>query len=336
MNQSLLLDGIVREAARLIATLATTGNSSVSVGHLPDLFFVTLAKELLDGQGKSQKVTADLFNLPLRTFRYKLKTLPHSASQRGLTLWRVVFDYLSDEAGRSGAVKLVDLENRFSREDPKMLSSIVRDMVQSGLLFQSGTGSAKRYIVAERPTFVSGGTDESDAHLAWVAVYTHPGSTAKELADAMGIGGTVSHQQRLAAALDRLLADGRVVLTDPVEGEVQDDDDDPRRYATAGFNLPDTEDGPFAAVYDHFRAMVNTLRQRLGPDADPRRCGGSTYRFEIWDGHPEAAAVEALLERLRTEMGELIEKVDAHDTPSGATRRRSMFYFGQSDGAQRV
>lgn len=323
MNQALLLDGIVRETARLVATLATTGHSSVSVGHLADLFFITLADDLLDAQGRSQKVVADLFQLPLRTFRYRLKTMRESATQRGQTLWRVVFEYVRAE----GPVRHIDVEQRFIREDQKVLWSILRDMVDSGLIFQSGSGRQKRYMAASEPHFDSNGSAEADAHLLWVAVYTHPRSTRHALAAVMGAGGSAVQTARLDAALETLLADGRIVM-------VGNDEDAPR-YETPGFDLqPDLPEGPFAAVYDHFRAVTGTLRARMAGGVDIERCGGSTFRFEVWDGHPSADAVEGLLADTRRRMVDLIEQVDAITPPPEGERRRTLFYFGQSDGAR--
>jgi len=324
MNQALLLDGIVRETARLVATLATTGHSSVSVGHLADLFFITLADDLLDHQGRSQKVVADLFQLPLRTFRYRLKTMRESATQRGQTLWRVVFDHVRS----AGPVSQVDVEQRFAREDQKVLWSILRDMVDSGLVFQSGSGRHRRYLAVGEPRFDPEESDEADAHMLWVAVYTHPRSTAAELADAIGAAGSAVQTARLDAALARLLDEGRVVMID-------DDTDGDPRYESAGFDLqPDPPEGPFAAAYDHFRAVVSTLRARITGDADRDRCGGSTFRFEVWDGHPSAPEVDGMLVALRRQMGDLIERVDAIAPPPDAVRRRTLVYFGQSTDRQ--
>lgn len=210
-----------------------------------------------------------------------------------------------------------------------MNQALLRDMVDSGLIFQSGSGRHKRYMAAGSPRFDTDASAESDAHLLWVAVYTHPGSTRAALAEAMGCAGSAVQIARLDAAIDMLLDDGRIVMRG-------DDDDEEPRYESLGFDLqPDLPEGPFAAVYDHFRAVTSTLRARMAEgDIDLERCGGSTFRFEVWDGHPSAAAVEGLLADTRRRMVELIEQVDAIPPPDDLERRRTLFYFGQSAGAR--
>src|SRR5207248_4916520 len=69
-----------------------------------------------------------------------------------------------------------------------------------------------------------------------------------------------------------------------------------------------------AAVYDHFQAVVKTIVRKLRADSEGSniddRTGGSTYGFEVWDGHPLAEKVYGELARHRKETSELRKEVD--------------------------
>ena len=70
-----------------------------------------------------------------------------------------------------------------------------------------------------------------------------------------------------------------------------------------------------AAVFDHFKAMVNTITGKLREDrAAPTlldTVGGSTYTLDIWPGHPLANEVCGTLRRLRSMLVELRERVES-------------------------
>jgi hypothetical protein len=72
-----------------------------------------------------------------------------------------------------------------------------------------------------------------------------------------------------------------------------------------------------AAVLDHVQAVVQTISQRLqGGPVVPRgseQVGGSTFRYDVWEGHPLAAEVHATLARFRDAQVELRDKVAAYN-----------------------
>ena len=60
--------------------------------------------------------------------------------------------------------------------------------------------------------------------------------------------------------------------------------------------------------------------------------GGSTYTLDVFDGHPLEAEVRGTLARLRRELGELWDRVEAENTKSGLPPRfrQVVVYAGQS------
>lgn len=315
MNHTLLLNGLVRELARLVAAVATSSDTLPSVGHLHHLFFSVLADELLEQHGRPQKVVADLFNLPLRTFTDNVKSARRASAHADST-WQLIYEFVR----RNGEVSHSAIEYAFRTDAPMSVRSILRDQVKSGLLYRTGSGERRTYIAARRPALGPQAVGEADEQVVWVAVYTHADCTADELARHMGITEDAALVERLRRALERLQSQQRVSTGDGPEA----------RYHAIGFNLPRAlPEGPLGAIYDHVRAVVSTLCTRLTTEVDPGTCGGSTFRFETWPGHPEGERVEALLSEARAQMIALIDRVDAQPRPLGADIRRTTFYLGQ-------
>jgi hypothetical protein len=90
-----------------------------------------------------------------------------------------------------------------------------------------------------------------------------------------------------------------------------------------------------AAVFDHFKAMVNTIggklrNSRCAPEMSDR-VGGSTWSFDIRHGHPLEDEVYGTLRRLRAMLTDLRIRVD--QTNGESTRledgTRVVVYVGQ-------
>jgi hypothetical protein len=60
--------------------------------------------------------------------------------------------------------------------------------------------------------------------------------------------------------------------------------------------------------------------------------GGSTFGFEVWQGHPHYAEVRGLLQSFRQQCRELRERVGTYNesTPAPAHRERVISYVGQN------
>jgi hypothetical protein len=162
----------------------------------------------------------------------------------------------------------------------------------------------------------------------WVVLHRLGRATAGQLAAEL-----VLDAESLETALEVLRRDGRIeriVAEGGAEGDAV--------YQTATLVVPiGATVGWEAAVFDHFQAMVAAIVRKLdGGESRARhddRIGGSTYHFDVWPGHPHAADVESLFQRLRGELSTLRASVsrysEAHAPPSGEGVARFTLYLGQ-------
>src|SRR4029078_5814354 len=89
--------------------------------------------------------------------------------------------------------------------------------------------------------------------------------------------------------------------------------------------------------FDHVQAVVQTIGQRLQrarsseSGADAEGIGGSTYSFDLWPGHPLETEVKGQLGTLRARLGELRQRVDAHNKAVGlpSQYQQVVTYVGQ-------
>lgn len=313
MNTRLLIDEVLTELAGFIATLATLNGARTLVADLPDRLFYRLALAL-EAQGLSKKLVADMSGLALRSYQKRLQRLTESRSDTGKTLWEAVFVYLHQRR----AVPRGDLERRFAHDDPQVLASVLHDLVESGLVFRTGSGPATLYRAAdERDLALADPAGDGAEALIWLTIY-RDGPLDLEALAARHRG---LDPQTLEQHLEHLMADGRVAR-------------DGDRYLSRSLVMsPGGREGVSAAVADHLRAVFTTLSQALtrAPD-DPRRSytGGSTYSFDLGptSGSPLEAEVEALLPRLRAQLTSLRERADALPSPE---TRRVVVYCGVTE-----
>jgi hypothetical protein len=320
MNISVLIDSIVRQVTVLIAQLATAGGVRAPVAHIANQVFVQLAREL-EAQGVSRKVSADMFGMALRAYVRKLRRLGEAESEPGVTLWQAVLDFIRGER----LVPRRRVLERFARDDEQQLSSVLHDLTHSGLVFSSGSGDLLVYRAAseaELGELATLASNEGLEELSWVLVYREGPLTAAELAQRLS-----RTEADLAATLQRLIADGRVRVTE--SGRLEALDFVVPLGATAGWE---------AAVFDHVQAVVQTIGQRLQrargsepPAADADSIGGSTYSFDLWSGHPLEAEIKGQLSALRVRLGELRQRVAAHNKAAGlpGQYQQVVTYVGQ-------
>lgn len=91
------------------------------------------------------------------------------------------------------------------------------------------------------------------------------------------------------------------------------------------------------AFFDHFNAVVTAacvkLRNARLRSLPSDQVGGSTYSFQIWEGHPYAEQVLGRLRETRRDLSALREEVDAYNQAHQLAEQalqRVTFYFGQS------
>ena len=79
------------------------------------------------------------------------------------------------------------------------------------------------------------------------------------------------------------------------------------------------------------QAIAQRLQRGAHVPQGSELAGGSTYSFDVWDGHPLAAEVEGSLARFRVEQTRLRERVDAWNREHGRPPRyrQVVLYGGQ-------
>lgn len=318
MTVELLIEAIVRQTTILIAQLATSGGARAALAQVADQVFLDLVHEL-ERQGVSRKVSADMFGLGLRTYQRKIQRFLESSTERGRSLWVAVLDYVQQAAG----VTRAELLAQFASDDESQVRGVLRDLMESGLIVASGSGPRLSYRVTSedelarlRQVQSNDGLDE----LLWAMIYREGPST---LAALKKIHTVVSE---LEPALARLQAAGRIEQTAP---------DGP--YTARTLVLPlGSPVGWEAAVFDHFKAVVNTITRRLGmarkSTALADRVGGSTYTLDVWPGHPHAERAYETLKQLRSQIGQLREEVEQYNALHPVPERYTqiLMYVGQT------
>lgn len=315
MNVALLIDAVVRQTTVLVAQLATSGGLRAPLAHIANQVFLDLAREL-ESQGVSRKVSADMFGMALRAYRKKIQRLDESATQRGRSLWEAVLEHVEQHE----LCTRQDIFRRFKHDDETQLRSVLHDLVDSGLVFSSGSNAGAIYrctTAKERRALerASGGLDE----LLWAILYREGRRSVDELAQVSG-----RKRDDLEPALARLEAEARIERT-------ADD-----RFLAKAFSVPlGAPHGWEGAVFDHYHAVVKTITRRLqGLPATTDigdTVGGSTFTFKIWPGHPHYEEVRGTLRSLRENLAALRTKVESWNEqhPSPTESEAVTVYAGQ-------
>lgn len=317
MNAQILIESLVRQVTVLIAQLATSGGIRAPLAQVANQVFVDLAREL-EEQGVSRKVSADMFGMALRAYIRKVRRLSEGQTEKGRTLWQALLDFVRSE-------ELVTRERvlkRFSFDGEQQVTSVLRDLTDSGLVFCSGTGKNAVYRAASSAELdrLLQLSDESGLdELSWVLIYREGPLSLSRLQALLGRPlATVSE------IVERLVASGRVQKA--AEDSLVAKDFLIELGASSGWE---------AAVFDHVQAVVQTICQRLNDAAAggerSGEIGGSTYSFDVWAGHPLEATVKAQLGELRQRLSALRQQVDAYNREHGLERdyEQVVTYVGQ-------
>ncbi|HYQ15685.1 MAG TPA: hypothetical protein VEQ58_08010 [Polyangiaceae bacterium] len=317
MTVELLIEAIVRQTTILIAQLATSGGARAPLAQVADQVFLDLVHEL-ERQGVSRKVSADMFGLGLRTYQRKIQRFLESSTDRGRSLWVAVLDYVAQAAN----VTRAEVLTQFASDDESQVRGVLRDLSESGLIAASGNGPRLSYRLTSdeelerlRQAQSNDGLDE----LLWALIYREGPCS---LADLRSVHVDV---EELEPALARLLAAGRIEQPDP-QGP----------FTARTLVLPlGSPVGWEAAVFDHFKAVVNTVTRRLGMSrkspALADRVGGSTYTLDVWPGHPYADQAYETLRQLRSQLGDLRDQIERYnaDNPVPERYTQVLMYVGQ-------
>jgi len=324
MNVTLLIDAIVRQTTILIAELATASGTRAPLAHTANQVFLDLVHELKE-QGLGNKVIADMFGMALRTYHHKVQRLSESGTFRGKSLWAAVLAFVEERRTTSRA----DVLRRFVGDDAATVRSVLADLVDSGLVYKSGQGDATQYRARELEELSA--PDESlerTANLVWVAVNRYGPATASELRDVL-----LLDDAKLRVVLDKLVEAGRVAREPGEPGASE------ASYSCDSCLLGlGNSFGWEAAVFDHYQAMVTAIccKLRTGSTEAGSRdlIGGSTYSYDVWDGHPHEREVAEFLGETRRRAVALREKVEAfnrgRERPDDARGLKFISYVGQT------
>lgn len=323
MNIRFLIDAITQQTTVLVAQLATSGGIRAPLAHMANQVFLELSREL-DAQGVTRKVAADMFGLALRSYHAKVRRLEKSASgPTRRSLWEAVYDYVRD----NGPLTQQEVLRRFRHDDEASVRGILYDLVENGLVFQSGGQDRKIYRATSDEEFAAlHGQDDPDRlyWAAWMYIYRNGPVTREQLDQQLS-----SDDDDLDSVLARLTGEGRVEMREEDEQTV---------YTSQDCFIPKDEPAGWeAAVFDHFSAVTSVLAGKLRQMREPTRpadqVGGSTYTFDVHADHPLRDEVLGLLSRLRAEISELNSRVRAHNDANGLpddVLEEVVFYFGQT------
>ncbi len=305
VNLGVLIDGIVRQTTVLIAQLATSGGLRAPLAHVAGQVFVELAKEL-ESQGVAKKVSADMFGMALRTYQRRTQRLGQSATDRGRSLWEALLEYIQHQ----GVVSRVEIFKRFRRDDEASLRGLLRDLVESGLVFCSGSGGGAVYRLAREEELAKVRGNRSilaSEALVWSVVFREGPAAMSRLCAASGLASS-----EIEPILESLVESGRVERAERGGSAVYRS-----RELVLGFDDPA---GWEAAVLDHFSALVRTIALKLSTDQRATahdENGGSTYHLTLFRGHPLEDEALGELRRFRERLSALRERIDRYNDAVG-------------------
>lgn len=299
MTIELLIHSLVRQTTVLIAQLATSGGTRAPLAQVANQVFLDLVREL-ERQGVSRKVSADMFGLGLRTYQRKIQRLTESATERGQTLWVAVLEHVESH----GPVGRAELLSHFASDDETLVRGVLHDLCESGLVSAQGLGASVTYCIVSEDELArlrQARQDEGFDELLWALIYREGPLSAALLAE------QYPDTSGIDAALGRLVDAGRIEYSPETT-----------LYRARTLVLPlGAEVGWEAAVFDHFKALVNTitgrLREQRAAASLADRTGGSTYTLEVWPSHPLEQEVHDTLSSLRSQLGELRGRVEEHN-----------------------
>jgi predicted transcriptional regulator len=320
LNTQLLVHGIVQQTMVLIAQVATVGGVRAPLARVANQVFQDLTSEL-SAQGVAKHVIADMFGMALRTYHRKVRAVAESVTDRGRSVWEAVLEHVREHE----PVTARQITERFRNDDATVVSGVLNDLTNSGLIYRSGRAQDAVYRIAAAADFGAEDDErrrEAEEYLVWLVVYRHGPSSLPTIADTLSLPHAACER-----ALKRLLGEGRVREQRGGEGVC---------YMSERFDVPvGSERGWEAAVLDHFQALVAAVcvKLRSGTARSERSdaTGGGTYTFDVWPGHPHEEEARSVLPRVRQLVNDLRDRIDRQNAGASrpAVQTPVVFYMGQ-------
>lgn len=304
----------------LIAQLATAAGTRAPLAHTANQAFLALVKEL-KAQGLGNKVIADMFGLALCTYHHKVRRLTESSTFRGKSLWAAVLEFVQDHE----SVLRSEVLQRFNRDEETVVRSVLSDLVDSGLLYRTGRGDRTMFRAAsedDHPDKLDRAVERL-GNLIWIAIHRFGPVDIERIRKVVP-----AEQTALQTALDKLVSEGRILRKEKAD-DVQ--------YSCDDCLIPFGDStGWEAAVWDHYQAMVTEIctKIRLGftrADASDR-IGGSTYSYDVWEGHLCYDEVAGFLSEVRQKAVAIRQRVESYNREHVALSNKQRFiaYVGQT------
>ena len=79
---------------------------------------------------------AHMFGMALRTYHYRVARLAESRTERGRRVWEAVLSYVQSQPD----ILRAEVLRRFRHDEPDLVRGVLRDLVDSRLLYASGRG----------------------------------------------------------------------------------------------------------------------------------------------------------------------------------------------------
>lgn len=316
MSAKQLVHAVLKMSARLVGAIATSDGRRAPLGDLSLRVPYYVGTELAN-RGVPQKVIADMLSMSLRTYQARVRAVlpptPDSISDRIVSLLR-----------EHGAMTKDELLAELAPRDESLVRSSLRDAVAHGQARKIEWRGIVRYEVVDG---VTGQRESQSDEVEWLLrfmLYRLGRASASTIAAETGMSE----------------AQARLTLNDLTRrGQVRVIEDEPLSYAIDGdVAKPIQNDmGWEASAFHHFAAVVDAMVHKL--DTVGRRTqradttGGSTYTYDIWEGHPLEEEVEGLLGRFR-EIASRLDKEDRKLKSQVDMRptKRVRLYFGQFVG----
>ena len=318
MQVQVIIDAMIRQQTILIAHLATAAGMRAPLAHIADQIFLEISQELRR-QGVGVKVIADMFGMALRSWQAKVRRATESRTDVGRTLWEAVYSFLSEH----GQVSRSRIFDRFKYDEEAVLRGVLNDLVESQLIFKAGRGDSTLYMMA--PSTLNDDDEETQTKEeqldALILVSLHHGQPMK----------VVDLKQHLNLSSEEI---EKSVLRLESNGLASQDEDG---WYCQSLYLP-TDDPVVwgAALLDHYQSVISALCVKLRGGNDRARdrdlTGGSTYSFNLWEGHPMESEITGLLKEFRHKLSDLRAREEALkiECPEHLDQSKLIFYFGQA------
>jgi len=167
----------------------------------------------------------------------------------GRTVWEAVLEYLRESEPVSGARVLA----RFKYDDTEIVSGVLGDLSNSGLVYRAGRGDAAVYRIASEDDFEDDARERSNEYVVWLVTYRNGPIGVSGIAER-----SLLSEDSCRTALDALVESGRVS---------QRRRGDEVTYESERFEALHGSRGWEAAVIDHFRAVVSAIGKKVGQAA---------------------------------------------------------------------